>query len=412
MLRAARAGLVVLGVLAGAAASFAPAAVAQSAVATQSDAGAQAAGLTVGSVVLPPGDSRSVSSPVAVAESVAATAGPAVAPLGRLRQADVIVVAKTSLPAGALAALRHLRGVSAAEPLDAARVVIDGTYVAMIGADPSSFRVFAARPTAASDKLWQNVQAGGVAVSYTMGRQDHLPLPGTVPVVGRSTLDLPIAGFATVGIGGIDAVVSHQTAAALGLPAGNAIVVSAARAASIPSLVRQVKRLVPAQTAVQQLVFEVATGRSSVASSGVAGGASAGGALIRGQVTSMLNAALSRRGLPYVWGGSGPYTFDCSGLVQWSFAQAGIVMPRVAADQARTGPLIPFSQARAGDLLFWRTDPTAPDYISHVAIYLGNGWMIQAPQPGENVEVVRVVFGAGFAGVVQVHPQVAGSVPG
>ena len=43
-------------------------------------------------------------------------------------------------------------------------------------------------------------------------------------------------------------------------------------------------------------------------------------------------AAMSRRGMPYVWGAAGPTSFDCSGLVQWSFAQAGIVMPRVAAD--------------------------------------------------------------------------------
>jgi cell wall-associated NlpC family hydrolase len=62
--------------------------------------------------------------------------------------------------------------------------------------------------------------------------------------------------------------------------------------------------------------------------------------------------------------------------------------------------------------LFWHTDPTAPDYISHVAMYLGNGRMIQAPQPGQSVEVVPVTFGSGFAGAVQVEPRVAGSVPG
>ena len=126
----------------------------------------------------------------------------------------------------------------------------------------------------------------------------------------------------------------------------------------------------------------------------------------------MLAAALSRHGMPYVWGAEGPTSFDCSGLVQWSFARAGIAMPRVAADQARTGPLVPFSQAQPGDLMFWRTDPTAPNYISHVAIYIGNGQMIQAPQPGQNVEVVPVVFGSGFAGVVQVRPQVAVSIAG
>jgi cell wall-associated NlpC family hydrolase len=121
----------------------------------------------------------------------------------------------------------------------------------------------------------------------------------------------------------------------------------------------------------------------------------------------MLQAAESRLGLPYVWGAAGPRSFDCSGLVQWSFAQAGVVMPRVAADQARTGPAIPLSQAQPGDLLFYHTDPTAPDYISHVAIYLGRGWMIQAPEPGENVQVVPLALGSEFAGVVRVSPRIA-----
>jgi cell wall-associated NlpC family hydrolase len=111
-----------------------------------------------------------------------------------------------------------------------------------------------------------------------------------------------------------------------------------------------------------------------------------------------------------VWGGSGPTTFDCSGLVQWSFARAGVVMPRVAADQARTGPAIPFSRAQAGDLLFYRTDPTAPDYISHVAIYLGRGLMIQAPHSGANVQIVPVALGSEFAGVVRVSPAIAAQV--
>ena len=98
--------------------------------------------------------------------------------------------------------------------------------------------------------------------------------------------------------------------------------------------------------------------------------------------------------MPYVWGAAGPTSFDCSGLVQWSFAQAGVVMPRVAADQARTGPSVPMSQLQPGDLLFYHIDPTAPGYISHVAIYLGEGLMIQAPQPGKNVEVVPVDLGS------------------
>jgi cell wall-associated NlpC family hydrolase len=353
--------------------------------------------------------SRSGALSVPVANELATALVPRVAPLAKLHVADVIVAAKSPLPARTLKVVRRLSGAAAAVSIDAARIQVNGKYVAMIGVDPSAFRSFAARPTAASDRLWQNVAAGGIAVSYDMGRQDHLPLNGAVHVAGRTSQDLPVGGFATVGIGGIDAVVSHQTAMSLGLPAGNAIIVSARSLGSVAGLVSELKRAVPRGAAVQQLVFEVTVGGGAAT---VAGGASVGGALSSPQLTAMLDAALSRRGMPYVWGAEGPTSFDCSGLVQWSFAQAGIAMPRVAADQARTGPGIPFSQARPGDLLFWRTDPTAPNYISHVAIYLGNGWMIQAPQPGQNVEVVPVVFGSGFAGVVRVEAQVASSVAG
>jgi cell wall-associated NlpC family hydrolase len=125
------------------------------------------------------------------------------------------------------------------------------------------------------------------------------------------------------------------------------------------------------------------------------------------ELITALRAAESRQGLPYVWGAAGPSAFDCSGLVQWAFAQAGVRMPRVAADQARTGAAVPVSLLEPGDLLFYHTDPTAPGYISHVAIYIGNGWMIQAPQPGLGVQIVPASFGSEFAGAVRVYPQVA-----
>jgi cell wall-associated NlpC family hydrolase len=355
--------------------------------------------------------SRSEMSSVPVARLLSTGAVPAVAPLGRTHQPDIMIVAQHALPSWALGAVQRVHGVTAAESLDAARIQVNGKYAAMLGVNPSTFRGFAAHPTAASDKLWKNVAAGGIAVSYTMGSQDHLPLGGMVHVAGTRPQNLPVGGFATVGVGGIDTVVSRQTAASLGLPSGNAIIVSAASAANLPGLTKSLKGLLPRGTTVQSLV-PVVTTRYVPGPTGQAGGAQAGSGLSASAVNTMLNAALSRRGMPYVWGAAGPSAFDCSGLVQWSFAQAGITMPRVAADQALTGPAVAVSQLQPGDLLFWRTDPTAPDYISHVAIYLGNGWMIQAPQPGQYVEVVPVTLGSGFAGAVQVEPQVAGGVPG
>jgi cell wall-associated NlpC family hydrolase len=204
-------------------------------------------------------------------------------------------------------------------------------------------------------------------------------------------------------------VVSDSVARSLGAPTRNAIVVSAPPS-SVASLTARIKAVLPKGAGVEALVTEVTrSGRASPV--GTAPGAADGsGAVNAARLTEALRAAESRKGLPYVWGASGPSSFDCSGLVQWSFAQAGITMPRVAADQARAGLAVPASQLQPGDLLFYHTDPTDPGYISHVAIYLGNGWMIQAPQPGMDVEIVPASFGSQFAGAVRVYPRIAASV--
>ena len=351
------------------------------------------------------------------AASPAATAAATHATHRKLLRADVMVVAQKALPAKVVARVARLRGVQAARAVDAARVRVNGTFAAVLGVDPDTFRAFAAGPTASASPLWRNVANGAIAVSYTMGQQGRLPRGGTVQVTGRTRQTLRIAGFGTVGIGGVDAVVSRTVSHSLGFPAGNAIVVSAPHK-RVAALVRQIKSRMPRGAVVEPLVTTSAQGTPAAAGlagsslAGTAASATANGraALSMPELVAMLKAAASRVGYPYVWGGSGPTTFDCSGLVQWSFARAGVVMPRVAADQARTGPAIPLNRAQAGDLLFYRTDPTAPDYISHVAIYLGRGLMIQAPHSGANVQIVPVALGSEFAGVVRVSPAVAAQV--
>ena len=367
-----------------------------------------------GAVLQMPGYPRYGSKAVTVARLSAAPPADAVAPLRRLLQADVMVVAPSALPGQAAALIRKLPGVLAAQPVDAATIKVNGTYGAMLGVNPAAFRGFAAPPTARSDRLWQSVASGRVAVSYTMGRLGKLPLGGTVKVAGRHVERLRVGGFGTVGIAGIDAVVSTSVARSLGLPDGNAIVVSAPHA-RLDTLIAQIRKLFPrrAHAAVQALV-KPAAGTGTAAAGGAAGApgpaAADGPGLTSAELVRFLRAAESRIGLPYVWGAAGPRSFDCSGLVQWSFAQAGVVMPRVAADQARAGPMVAVTQLQPGDLLFYHTDPTAPAYISHVAIYLGNNMMLQAPRPGLSVEVVPLDTGAGFAGAVQVYPRVAAAV--
>ncbi len=336
------------------------------------------------------------------AVAAALTRRPAVAPLHRTVQADLLIVAPFSLPSGLLAAVSRLPGIVAAERIEAVRMKVNGSDTAVVGVDPSQFRSFAARPTGAANALWQGVADGGIAVSYTMGKLGKIPLGGSVLAAGRTVRRLHVVAFGTLGIGGVNAVVSDATARALGAPAGNAIVVSV-RTENFNADSAAVRGLLPKGAGVEPLV--------SLVSSGAAGAGSATApAAPAAALGTMLKAAMSRRGLPYVWGAAGPQSFDCSGLVQWSFAQAGIVMPRVAADQARSGPAVPVSQLAPGDLLFYHTDLTAPGYISHVAIYLGNGWMIQAPEPGMDVEVVPAAFGSEFAGAIRVSPAAAASV--
>jgi cell wall-associated NlpC family hydrolase len=373
-------------------------------------AGVALAGTAAARVPVPVGGPQQAASPAATHATHATHR--------KLLRADVMVVAQEALPAKDVSRVARLHGVQAARAVDAARVRVNGAFAAVLGVDPDTFRAFAAGPTASSSGLWRNVANGAIAVSYTMGKQERLPRGGIVQVAGRTMRSLRVAGFGTVGIGGVDAVISDAEARALGFPAGNAIVVSAPHA-RVAALVREIKTRMPRGAVVEPLVATSAQGTPAAAGvagssldAGAAASAAANGraALSMAELVAMLKAAASRVGYPYVWGGSGPTTFDCSGLVQWSFARAGVLMPRVAADQARTGPAIPFSQAQAGDLLFYHTDPTAPDYISHVAIYLGKGLMIQAPEPGENVQIVPVALGSEFAGVVRVSPAIAAQV--
>ncbi|MFD7720093.1 NlpC/P60 family protein [Streptomyces sp. NPDC059814] len=84
-------------------------------------------------------------------------------------------------------------------------------------------------------------------------------------------------------------------------------------------------------------------------------------------------------GRPYVWGASGPSGFDCSGLMQWAYAQAGVSLPRTSQAQRYAGRMVPLSQARPGDLVAYRAD------AGHIGMYVGNGQVIHAPYPGAPV---------------------------
>lgn len=106
-----------------------------------------------------------------------------------------------------------------------------------------------------------------------------------------------------------------------------------------------------------------------------------------------IRAALSRLGLPYVWAAGGPTTFDCSGLVQWAYAKAGIALGHYTGYQWNEGRRVAPSQILPGDLILFG-NPT-----EHVGIYLGAGWMVNAPYTGQYVDVVPVE--TGVAGIIR-----------
>ncbi|MFF0061989.1 NlpC/P60 family protein [Streptomyces sp. NPDC005279] len=92
-----------------------------------------------------------------------------------------------------------------------------------------------------------------------------------------------------------------------------------------------------------------------------------------------VRAARSAVGRPYVWGANGPSGFDCSGLMQWSYAQAGVGLPRTSQAQRYAGRQVSLAEARPGDLVAYRSD------ASHIAMYMGNGQVVHAPYPGAPV---------------------------
>jgi len=108
-----------------------------------------------------------------------------------------------------------------------------------------------------------------------------------------------------------------------------------------------------------------------------------------GGVAAALAFARAQIGEPYVWGAAGPSSWDCSGLTMAAWAQGGISLPHYSVAQYEQSTPISFGDLRPGDLVFWGTT-SSPSSIHHVALYAGNGMIVQAPHTGANVEEVSM----------------------
>jgi cell wall-associated NlpC family hydrolase len=137
--------------------------------------------------------------------------------------------------------------------------------------------------------------------------------------------------------------------------------------------------------------------RSNPAPSGNSTPAGAGNA---SAAQRAIDAAMAYRGTRYAWGGGGTngpgwgwgiddgvWGFDCSGLTQYAYAEAGISIPRNSRWQYSALPKVSRDDLRPGDLVFWATDTSDPDTIHHVAIWLGGDEILEAPQSGSVVKI-------------------------
>ncbi|GLU47783.1 C40 family peptidase [Nocardiopsis ansamitocini] len=328
-----------------------------------------------------------------VADEDALTRDIRVEDFAEARSREYFVAAPDSLDDAIVAKVRALKAVDAVEVVDAARVEVDGKATSVLGVDPSTFRNYAPEPSAKSDEIWQGIAEGRIALSDEVGKQRKLELGSTVTIAGgKGRVDKEVWTHATSGVAGIDALISRDSAEELGFPTGNGLVVSAPDA-DLWDLRDELEKVLGEDAGLQLLAEEPEPRPSDAAGSAV------GDAIVE----DMISAARTQLGVPYVWGGMTPEGgFDCSGLVQWAFGQAGVAVPRVTHDQWWAGEHVDYADAKRGDLIFWRSDPSAPDYISHVAILLGDGTMIEAPRTGDVVKVTDVRL-RNLAGVVRVH---------
>lgn len=109
-----------------------------------------------------------------------------------------------------------------------------------------------------------------------------------------------------------------------------------------------------------------------------------------------IDAALNQLGTPYVWGGESPGGFDCSGLTQWAFNQAGISLPRTASSQANAGTPVQRSQLQPGDLVYFYSP------VTHIGIYIGDGKMVHAPTSGDVVKISSLDSQSSYTGATRV----------
>lgn len=138
------------------------------------------------------------------------------------------------------------------------------------------------------------------------------------------------------------------------------------------------------QEAAREAEQPPATGGGTDTGSG--GGSGAADGTYAAKAEKVLAFARAQIGKPYVWGATGPSSYDCSGLTGAAWKAAGVQLPRTTWDQVKVGKRVATADLLPGDLVFFYDD------ISHVGIYKGDGKMIHAPKPGANVREESIYY--------------------
>lgn len=111
-----------------------------------------------------------------------------------------------------------------------------------------------------------------------------------------------------------------------------------------------------------------------------------------GQGAAAVAWASTQLNLPYLWGATGPGSYDCSGLTMSAWQHAGLSLPRTAAAQYAQVGKISYSDLRPGDLIFWGLDSANPSSVYHVAMWVGNGMIIESPKPGSFTRITPMGY--------------------
>lgn len=136
----------------------------------------------------------------------------------------------------------------------------------------------------------------------------------------------------------------------------------------------------------RQAQEQTGTGTETGAGAGTGSGSGTAGGTYAAKAEKVLSFARAQIGKPYVWGATGPSSYDCSGLTQAAWRAAGVDLPRTTWDQVKAGQSVATADLLPGDLVFFYDD------ISHVGIYIGDGKMIHAPKPGANVREESIYY--------------------